>query len=275
MSAIGAELLKLRRSWSTWILIGILALVQLLLGYLLIYFIAQVPVPDDEVDFRPALLLTLRPENFVSNVLTMIASLGGALALVLGAMHSAREYGWRTISNLLTQGPTRLGLFTAKLVALAIVTLILVLVTFAAGAIGAALVASLLGESINFPGVAEIAAGVAVGFLIAGAWAALGHALGFLLRSTGLAIGLGLVYALVIETVISSLAGFNDVVEAISRGLLGINGSSLAASFGPEVLGEQFGVVPIDAPVAAAVLAAYLVISSVAAAVVLLRRDVT
>ena len=275
MSAVAAELLKLRRSWSTTILIGILALVELLLGYLLIYLIAQIPPEPNQPEFGPALLLTLRPENFVSNVLNMLASLGGALALVLGAMHSAREYGWRTIVNLLTQGPTRLGVLSAKAVALAVVVVIMVLVTFAAGAIGTSVVASIQEQSIEFPAIGEIASGFAAGCLIVGAWAAVGFALGFLLRSTGLAIGLGLVYALVIETVIQGLATINDTIEAISRGLLGANGTALAASFGADAPPEAFGVLAIDPPVAAAVLAAYIVVGLVAAAFVFARRDVT
>jgi len=275
VSAVAAELLKLRRSWSTTILIGILALVELLLGYLLIYLIAQVPPPPDEPDFGAALMLTLRPENFVSNVLNMLASLGGALALVLGAMHSAREYGWRTISTLLTQGPTRVGVLAAKAVALAVVVVVMVLVTFAAGAIGTTVVAGLQGGAVAFPPVGEIASGLAVGCLIVGAWAAVGFALGFLLRSTGLAIGLGLVYALVIETVIQGLATINETIEAISRGLLGANGTALAASFGPDAVAEQFGVVGIEPAVAAAVLAGYVVVGLVAAAFVFARRDVT
>jgi ABC-2 type transport system permease protein len=275
VNAVAAEILKLRRSWSTSILIGILALVELLLGYLLIYLIAQIPPPPDQPDFGPGLVLTLRPENFVSNVLNMLASLGGALALVLGAMHSAREYGWRTISTLLTQGPTRVGVVAAKAVALAVVVVVMVLVTFAAGAIGTTVVAGLQGEAVTFPPLAEIASGFAAGCLIVGAWAALGFALGFLLRSTGLAIGLGLVYALVIETVIQGLANINETIEAISRGLLGANGTALAASFGPDAVAEEFGVVAIEPPVAAVVLAAYIVVGLVAAALVFTRRDVT
>ena len=275
MSVVAAELLKLRRSWSTPILIGILALVELLLGYLLIYLIAQAPPPPGEPAFGQALLLSLRPENLVSNVLNMLASLGGALALVLGAMHSAREYGWRTVTTILTQGPTRLGVLTAKALALAVVVVLMVLVTFVAGAIGAVLVASFQDAAATFPAASEIAIGFAVGCLIIGAWAALGFALGFLLRSTGLAIGLGLVYALIIEGVIQGLATINETVEAISRGLLGANGTALASSFGPDAVGEQFGVVSIEPALAAAVLAAYVAVSLGAAAFVFARRDVT
>jgi ABC-2 type transport system permease protein len=275
VSVVAAELLKLRRSWSTPILIGVLALVELLLGYLLIYLIAQVPPDPGEPPFGEALLLTLRGENLVSNVLGMLASLGGALALVLGAMQSAREYGWRTITTILTQGPSRVGVLAAKAVALAVVVVVMVLVTFAVGAAGAMLVAGFQGAAVTFPAASEIAIGIAVGCLIIGAWAALGFALGFLLRSTGLAIGIGLVYALVIESVIQGLASINETVEAISRGLLGANGTALAASFGPDAVAEEFGVIGIEPAVAAAVLATYIVVSLGVAAFVFARRDVT
>lgn len=276
MSVVSAELLKLRRSVSTWVLVGLLALVQLLLGYLLLYLVLQIPPPEGEADFgREALRLTLLPENLVVNVLNMLASLGGALALVLGAMHSAREYGWRTMTTTLTLGPTRLGVFTGKAVALALIVVVMVIVTFIAGAVGSVLVASFLGETIRFPPLAELAAGLAVGCLILGAWAALGYALGFLLRSTGLAIGLGLVYALVIESIVQGFATINDVAESISRALLGANGTALASSFGLPSGGEEFGPIAIDPPIAAAVLVTYLVAALVVGAAVFARRDVT
>ena len=275
MSAIAAELLKLRRSRGTWVLVGVLALVQLLLGYALLYLVAGAIASEGDLQEAAALELSIRPEFFVSNVLGMLASIGGALALVLGAMHSAREYGWRTVTNMLTQGPSRVAFVVAKAVSLGVVVVLMVLVTFATGAIGSAIFGSLSDAPLEFPPFAEIASGIVVGSLIVGAWAALGLALGFLLRSTGLAIGLGLVYALVIETIVNGFATLNDVVEAISRGLLGTNGSALASSFAPAGLAEQFGQIRVEPAVAAAVLAAYTILSLAVASVVFSRRDVT
>ena len=275
MNAVAAELLKLRRSRGTWVLVGVLALVQLLLGYALLYLVSGAIASEGDVHEAAALELTIRPEFFVSNVLGMLASIGGALGLVLGAMHSAREYGWRTVTNMLTQGPTRVSFVMAKAVSLGVVALIMVLVAFATGAVGSAIFGSLSNAPLEFPPLAEIASGIVAGSIIVGAWAALGLALGFLLRSTGLAIGLGLVYALVIETIVNGFAMLNDVVEAISRGLLGTNGSALASSFAPPGLGEQFGQVGIEPGAAAAVLAAYTIVALAAAAVVFSRRDVT
>jgi len=275
LNVIAAELLKLRRSRGTWVIVAVLALVEFLLGYGLPYLIAQVEPPEGEPDFGDALLLTIRLEYFVSNALGMLGFIGAALALVLGAMHSAREYGLRTITAMLTQGPTRLGIVAAKAASLAIVVVAMVVVTFVVAALSALLFGAMSDAPVAFPAATEVASGAAAGALILGAWAALGLGLGFLLRSTGLAIGLGLVYALVVESLIQGFAPFNDVVEAVSRGLLGANGSALAASFGPEAVAEEFGVLSIEPAVAAVVLAAYTIVSVAVAAAVFARRDVT
>jgi ABC-2 type transport system permease protein len=277
IGAISAELLKLRKSWSTWILGGVLVLGLLLLGYLLIYLLVQNPPPGDRGAEQgiAALKATLLPMNVVPNVIGFLAGLGGPIALVIGALNSAREYSLRTITAVLTQRPSRLGLLGAKAVALAILLGILAAACFAVGVVGSLLVAALDGTPGNLPSMVEIGKGAAASWLILGAWAALGFALGMVLRSTGLAIGLGLVYALVIETVISALGFALDAFESLSRGLLGRNGSALADAFGQlNVNGGQGG--PVNPPATAAlVLAAYVIGSMAIAAAFFMRRDVT
>jgi ABC-2 type transport system permease protein len=277
IGAISAELLKLRKSWSTWILGGVLELGLLLLGYLLIYLLVQNPPPGDSGSERgiAALKVTLLPANVVPNVLGFLASLGGPIALVIGALNSAREYSLRTITAVLTQRPSRLGLLGAKTIALAIVLGVLALACFAVGVLGSLLVAALDATPGSLPSIVEIGKGAAASWLILGAWAALGFALGMVLRSTGLAIGLGLVYALVIETVIAALGFALSAFDTFSRGLLGRNAQALAESFGQLNINGQGGV-PINPPATAAlVLAAYIIASLVVAAILFIRRDVT
>ena len=278
MGPLRAELLKARRSWATTILIVIVGLVELLLGYLLIWVIVQAPAEQGgvtEVE-RAALLASLGPEQLVGNALTMLAGLGGALALVLGALMSAREYGWRTVATLLVQGRPRMAMVAAKAAALAIVLAVMTVATFAAALGGSALITALDGGRMSLPPIDELVAGLGAGWLIVGAWGSIGLALGFLLRATGLAIGLGLAYAFVIETLVAALSGTSSVVEAIARGLVGVNAGTLASSFGPE-LPPQFGgpVLDIVPAVAALVVGAYLVAGLVAATVVVRARDVT
>ncbi len=277
IGAIAAELLKLRKSWSTWILGGVLVLGLLLLGYLPIYLLVQNPPPGDRGAEQSiaALKATLLPANVVPNVLGFLAGLGGPIALVIGALNSAREYSLRTITTVLTQRPSRLGLLGSKAVALAILLGILAAACFAVGMAGSLMVAALDGTPGSLPSIVEIGKGAAASWLILGAWAALGFGLGMVLRSTGLAIGLGLVYALVIETIVSALGFGLQAFETVSRGLLGRNASALADAFGQlSINGGQSG--PVNPPATAAlVLAAYLIGSLVVAAVFFLRRDVT
>ena len=276
--AISAELLKLRKSWSTWILGGVLVLGLFLLGYLLIYLLVQNPPPGGSGAERgiAALKQTLLPANVVPNVLGFLSSLGGPIALVIGALNSAREYSLRTITAVLTQRPSRLGLLGAKTIALAIVLGILAVACFAVGVLGSLLVAALDRTPGSLPSFADIAAGAGASWLILGAWAALGFALGMVLRSTGLAIGLGLVYALVIETVIGALGFALSAFETVSRGLLGRNASALAESFGQLSVGGGQSGAPVNEPATAAlVLATYVIGSLVVAAILFIRRDVT
>ncbi len=276
IGAISAEMLKLRKSWSTWILGGVLVLGLLLLGYLLIYVLVQNPPPGDRgaQEGIAALKATLLPKNVVPNVLGFLAGLGGPIALVIGALNSAREYSLRTITAILTQRPSRLGLLASKAMALAILLAVLVAACFAVGVVGSLSVAALDGTSGSPPSIVEIGKGAAASWLILGAWAALGFALGMILRSTGLAIGLGLVYALVIETLISALGFGLAAFETVSRGLLGRNASALADAFGQ--LNINGGQAAVNPPATAAlVLAAYVIGSLVVAAILFLRRDVT
>jgi ABC-2 type transport system permease protein len=278
MGPLRAELLKAWRSWATTILIVIVALVELLLGYLLIWVIVQAPAEQGGVTEaqRAALLATLGPDQLVGNALSMLAGLGGALALVLGALMSAREYGWRTVATLLVQGRPRVAMVAAKAAALAIVLAVMTFATFAAALGGSALITVLDGRQMSLPPIDELVAGLGVGWLIVGAWGSIGLALGFLLRATGLAIGLGLAYAFVIETLVTALSGASTVVEAIARGLVGVNAGTLASSFGPE-LPPEFGgpVLDISPGVAALVVGAYVVVGLVVATVVVRARDVT
>jgi hypothetical protein len=66
------------------------------------------------------------------------------------------------------------------------------------------------------------------------------------------------------------------VVEAIARGLVGVNAGALASSFGPE-LPPQFGGLTLDITpaVATLVVAAYLVAGLVVSTIVVRARDVT
>ena len=279
MGPIGAELLKAWRSWATRILILVVVLVELLLGYVIIWAVVQAPDVGNG-DFGPqaraALLATLTPAELVGNALGMLAGLGGALALVLGALSSAREYGWRTMAVLLVQGPSRTTMVVAKAATLAVVLVAMTVATFLAATAGSLLVTQLEGGALAWPELSEVVAGLGAGWLILAAWGSVGLALGFLLRGTGLAVGLGLVYAFVIESIISALVGVSSILEAVARGLVGINANALAGSFAIELPPELGGsALDIEPAIASVVLVIYLVAGVAISAMVVRARDVT
>ena len=147
---------------------------------------------------------------------------------------------------------------------------------FAAGAAGSFGVASLENLPANWPGFGELVKAVSAAWLILMAWATMGAFLGVLFRGTALAIGLGLLYAFVLEAVITSLPSSNAFVEGAMRVLPGQSSSSLAGSFGsPEQ--EAGVVVPAlpDPDQAVLVLACYVVVFSLLTVLVLRGRDVS
>jgi len=118
-------------------------------------------------------------------------------------------------------------------------------------------------------------------WLVLAVWAALGALLGVLTRGTSLAIGVGILYALVIEGLLSAFTDSVGVLEPLSSVFLRSNGYSLAKGLGalPAAISSNgpgsFGG-PFVAPgQAVAVLASFIAGFAAVAALVLRRRDVT
>ena len=132
---------------------------------------------------------------------------------MLGVFALGSEYSWDTLKTLFTQRPGRLRVFAAKLAALG----------DRPRPVRARAVRGRRGGELRdradrgrarrlAVGVAAACARSAAGWLILAAWAALGVLLGVLTRGTSLAIGVGILYALVIEGLLSA---FTDSVSAL------------------------------------------------------------
>ncbi len=298
VASFAAELLKLRKRPATWIL-ALVWVTVIAFSYFSTYaFIANAPPPAppqgeeapppevqeqmqaQEQAFNDAILESLYPENLVSNLLTGGAfNVGAALLLILGALALGSEYGWGTFKTVLTQRPGRLGALFGKLLALAVVLVLLVLLGFAMAALCGFVIARIEGAAVEWPSLATLAKGFGAGALIFTVWGALGFALAALFRGTALAIGLGLAWLLAVENLISGLAGpnsDNETLETIRKTLPGENSFSLANAFGSP-LPEEFtgGFQPlVEAGQAAWVLAAYAAGFILISALLVWRRDV-
>jgi ABC-2 type transport system permease protein len=103
--------------------------------------------------------------------------------------------------------------------------------------------------------------------------------LGVLTRGTSFAIGVGILYALVIEGLLSAFADSVTVLEPLTNVFLRANGYSIATTLGASQEIESNGPGSfsgpfVDSPQALAVLAAFLAVFAALSGLLLRRRDV-
>ena len=270
--SVSAELLVLRKRAATWILLGIWTFLGIFFAYVLPYALD----PED----APLGLVEFLPESLAGTLIAGFPFFGGVFALMLGVFALGSEYGWDTLKTLFVQGPGRLSVFAAKLVALGIVLVPFVLALFAAGAVASVVIAQIEDAPIDWPSAWLLARAMGAGWLILAAWAALGVLLGVLTRGTSLAIGLGILYALVVEGLLSAFAESVGVLEPLTQVFLRANGYSLATALGAPVAGIEsngpgsFGGPFVDSMQALVVLVVFVLGFAALAAAALRRRDV-
>ena len=270
---ISAELLVLRKRSSSWILLAIWAALTLVFAYVVPY-VTYLNGSDEEA------LAEVLPGDLVANLVAGFPFFGGVLALMLGVLAVGSEYGWGTLKTLLVQRPGRLGVFGAKLIALALALVPFVLVAFGLGTLASLAIAWREGAAVDWPSAWLIVRGLGAGWLVLAVWAALGVMLAVLSRGTALAVGVGILYAFVIEGLLSALASQVDAVDGIVEFFIRANGYSLmtplgllpddASGNGPGSFSGPF----VGGGQALLVLSVYLGGFILVAASVLRRRDV-
>ncbi len=222
---VSAELLLLGKRASTWILLGIWAALALTFAYV---------VPYVQYTNNPTRtpLSDLLPENLVGTLMAGFPFFGGVLALMLGVLTIGSEYGWGTLKTLFTQGPGRLQVFGAKLIAVAVALAVFVLVAYALGVVSSLAIAAAEDADVAWPSAWLLVRGLAGGWLIFAAWAALGMLLAVVTRGTALATGIGILYAFVVEGLLSVLAGEISVLDRLVEFFVRANGYSLVSALG-------------------------------------------
>lgn len=265
--AIGGEAIKMSRRPAVYALSLILLAALVLLIYLVQWFIRAEP----KESFYPA--------NMVRQALSVTPVLGGALALVLGALAVGSEYNWGTFKMLLTQRPARGQVFLAKAIVLALTLAVLAVLNLAAAAAVSVVLALVAHQPLRFPAASQVLASAGVCWLIWNWYAAFGGFLGYLFRQSALAIGVGLAYVLVIESLIFGILGRagtgkpGSLLMTVEKFFPGPNAQALVQSFGSPAPGEL--VKPLVGPAQASlVLAGYFLVALIFAASVLRRRDV-
>jgi len=268
-----AEIMKLRRRPALWVILALWFAMALAFGYVIPYLIYKNPPNGGAGLDRQQLLTSLVPSGWLGNVVGGIPLFGVAMILVTAVLVVGSEFGWSTLGTVMTQRPGRLEVLAGKLGALAAVAALFEVVVFAPGAVASSIVARALHAPLDWPQATEMLKVFAGGFLILVAWAAIGAALAVIFRSTPLPIGLGLVWLLVIESLISGFGDQLRVLGILRQGLPGTSGGSLAASF-TSSLPDTPGVSAVTGPVhAVVVLLAWCISSIVLSSLFLRRRD--
>jgi ABC-2 type transport system permease protein len=275
-----AELLKLRKWPAMWILAAVLLVLSQVFGYVIPYVAYRSGGGSGfAAGETPAQLLAdLLPGRLVPNTLGGFPLFAGAIALIIGALVAASEYGWGTLKTILAQRPRRRSLLAGKLLSMATAILVLVLTVFAVNALWSWVIAATEGMPTDWPSVLDLGRGIGAGWLILGMWSLLGALLGIVFRSTSLAVGLGLVWALAVENLVRGFAGVLGSLDAFQRGLPGVNAGSLVAALGAATLDQPGGTPGVTAvvsgPQALVVLGAYVVVLTLVAVVTLQHQDV-
>jgi ABC-2 type transport system permease protein len=277
MRSIAAELLVLRRRASTWTLLGVWVLLGLLFSYVLPYLTYRSDIEGPRGSSLDAML----PHHLADNLLGGFPFFGGVFALMLGVLTFGSDYGWDTLKTLLIQGPGRMRVFGAKMAAIAVGLVPFVIAIFVAGALASALIAGAEGAAVHWPSAWELTRAAAAGWFVMAIWAAFGALLAVASRGTALAIGLGILYALIIEGLLSALASEVGWLDSLVEYFLRANAYSLVTAIGVPTSaltdngpGSFFGPF-VGAGQAVLVMSGYAACFLVASAALLKRRDVT
>jgi ABC-2 type transport system permease protein len=277
MRSIAAELLVLRRRASTWTLLGVWVLLGLLFSYVLPYLTYRSDIEGPRGSSLDAML----PHHLADNLLGGFPFFGGVFALMLGVLTFGSDYGWDTLKTLLIQGPSRMRVFGAKMAAIAVGLVPFVIAIFVAGALASALIAGAEGAAVHWPSAWELTRAAAAGWFVMAIWAAFGVLLAVASRGTALAIGLGILYALIIEGLLSALASEVGWLDSLVEYFLRANAYSLVTAIGVPTSaltdngpGSFFGPF-VGAGQAIAVMSVYGVVFVGSAALLLRRRDVS
>jgi ABC-type transport system involved in multi-copper enzyme maturation permease subunit len=226
-------------------------------------------------------LPTLYPVNFLATVLQSLSGLGAAVALTFGATSLGGEYSWGTLKSVLTQRPSRLQILAGKALALGVILLAVVVLTFFVGGICSYCIyraSETANTTAEWPSAVRSAKALMAGWLILATSASIGIFLAALFRSSALATGLGLVYLLILDSSVRGISMLNETVNAIGKIFPGRNAADLASAFAPSIAGAptmSADVGAIEPSRAALTLGAYMIGLLFLTALLFRRRDMT
>jgi hypothetical protein len=188
---IGAELLKLRRRWAGYIvlgvLVGLMALVYLLIGAL---------SSRADAEGAAGVALILRFPNAYAVINQFVFGLGSLLAVAYAAAIGGADWTWGVLRVVVARGEGRSRYVLAKAIGIAIALVVGVLVAYGAGMLFTVTAASLASVSAGSPvgttGTETLWMSLVLGTFVLLQRAAIGYAVAVLTRSqvAGVVVGI-------------------------------------------------------------------------------------
>ncbi|HZE39182.1 MAG TPA: ABC transporter permease [Stackebrandtia sp.] len=267
-----AELNTMVRRGANWLMLSIAVVLMLTFGYAVPY--TAYLRGDSDSPATAHMLDTVLPDHLVGIAIGGLPFFTGAIGLIIGALAVGGEYGWGTWKTLLTQGPSRLTVYSGKLASLAVANAVLVGSSFAFGAASTAIIASVEDKAADWPSLADLATGFGAGWMIAMMWTMAGVVLAIATRGVAIPIGVGLVWMLGVQNLLAGIAApLLDWVADLQKWLPGPNAGSLAGALGVAKTTPGYSDI-VSSGHAVALVAAYLLVFAAIGGVVLRRRDV-
>lgn len=268
---IRAEIVKQAHRPASWMLLAGAALLTLTFAYVIPY--AGYTGTTSGAPNSDRGLAAMLPDAFLGSVLGGLPVFIGALAVIFGVLVVGSEYGFETWKTVLVQQPSRARVYGAKLVTVAVGTLVGVLMLFALTATASSVIAGVEAQPAVWPSAWDLVRGLGAAWLITTTWGAFGVMLAVALRSVALPIGLGLVWLLAVQNLLAAIAApLLDWVAELQKMLPGPNAGALAAALGAA---DTPGVSAIvGSGHATVVLAGYLLTFCAAGGWLMHRRDI-
>lgn len=277
-ASVRAELLRLRKWPTVWVLAGVWLALNLTFAYVFNYVAYATGSGNFGTgEATEGLLADLMPDAIPRIYTSGLPMFGGAIMMILGALAAGSGFGWGTWKTVLTQGPSRLVAFGGTLAALSVVVVAIIAGQLVLDFGASMLIATVESQALVWPDLGELARSVGGGLLISAMWAAAGVLIGVLTRSPALAVGLGLVWSLVVENLLRGVANLINELEYVTNVLPGTAAGSMAGALGATAEGDGEGapgvLTVLTGGESAVMLGAYLIVFVVAAAFTMRRRD--
>ncbi|GAA0926456.1 ABC transporter permease [Virgisporangium aurantiacum] len=275
MSVLQAELLRLRRWPTLWVLAGVWTALQVMFSFAFPYMAYRSDDPATAFQGSSGDLLGgMLPPAVPAILVAGTPMFGGAIVLIFGALAAGSGYGWGTWKTVLTQGPGRGTALGGTIASVGVFVVGLVLWTLCLDLVLSCVIALSESRSVVLPGLADTARAAGGAALVLGMWAAAGIFLGTVTRGPALSVGLGLVWTFVVENLLRGAANLLDALAVVTDRLPGTAAGSLAGALGATAEGPDAtpGVLTVLSGPSAAVLTAAYLAAFLAAAVVLMRR---